>query len=264
SERSFRRYSRVKGFVRKVLGCVDLALMQGKKDAERIVSLGLDAKKASVTGNLKFDLAFDESETALTEQFRRRFDIDGTRPLIVAASTHDSEERLLMDALEDVGLPFRILFAPRHPERFDTVAALLTKTQYSFARRSNPPAESDKRTDIILLDSIGDLRSVFPLGDIVFVGGSLIPHGGQSILEPASVGRAIIVGPYTSNFAEVIKAFLEHDAIIQTSGPLSDAFKELLADTTKRDAYGKRALDVMNSSLGATDKTIKELQPLLT
>jgi 3-deoxy-D-manno-octulosonic-acid transferase len=272
SGKSFRRYSHVRSFVRRVLSFIDLALMQDEKDAERMGSLGVDANKITVSGNLKFDLSMDEKESALTEAFRTRFGIDGTRPLIVAASTHEPEEEWVLNALDVSGYPFRLLFAPRHPERFDAVAKTLGETQYSLIRRSNYPTEADKNADVILLDSIGELRAVYPLADIVFVGGSLIPHGGQSVLEPASAGKPVVIGPFTHNFEAVVDGFLEKRAIVQaksaTSGhdepfELYSALRVFFDEPDKRVEYGKRALEVMESNRGATEKTIESLRPLI-
>jgi len=272
SGKSFRRYSHVRSFVRRVLSFIDLALMQDEKDAERMGLLGVNASKITVSGNLKFDLSMDEKESALTEMFRTRFGIDGTRPLIVAASTHEPEEEWVLNALDLSGYPFRLLFAPRHPERFDAVAKTLGETQYSLIRRSNYPTEADKNADVILLDSIGELRAVYPLADIVFVGGSLIPHGGQSVLEPASAGKPVVIGPFTHNFEAVVDGFLEKRAIVQaksaTSGndepfELYSALRVFFDEPDKRVEYGKRALEVMESNRGATEKTIESLRPLI-
>jgi len=124
---------------------------------------------------------------------------------------------------------------------------------------------------VILLDSVGELRSILPLGDIVFVGGSLIPHGGQSVLEPAAAGKAIITGPYTHNFESVIREFLSNNALIQLSvdpvetlaEQLYDVMDELLTDSTKRNALGSAALAVMKANRGATSKTVEYLRPLI-
>jgi len=272
SEKSFRRYSYVKRFVRLVLGFIDVALMQSEKDAQRINILGVEADKVLVTGNLKFDLTIGENETALTEELRARFGIDGERPLVVAASTHEPEEAWVLEALGLSGFPFRLMFAPRHPERFDAVAKMLAETQYSFARRSNYATESDKSSDVILLDSIGELRAVYPLADIVFVGGSLIRHGGQSVLEPAIAGKPVVTGPFTHNFESVVKGFLENKAIIQAQQAergrdepwqLYSALRTFFDDPDKRDEYGKRAVEVMENNRGATHRTIEFLRPLL-
>jgi len=272
SEKSFNRYSYVKSFIRNVLGNVDLALMQGEADAERIRSLGIDADRVSVTGNMKFDHSVNEVDNALTSELRRRFAIDGKRLIIVAASTHPKEEEWLIEVLEGETEDFRLLIAPRHPERFDEVAQLIRETSYSSVRRSDTASEADKESDIILLDSIGELRAVYALADIVFVGGSLIPHGGQSILEPAAVEKAIVTGPFTHNFDAVVKEFLSRDALIQTpevpqdfQNPdrLYEVFVDLFEHPEKRRQLGENAIAVMNANRGATAKTLEYLSPLL-
>jgi len=268
SERSVRRYAKVGRLVREVLAAVDLALMQNEKDAQRIVLLGIDESKVKVTGNLKYDHSVNENEDALTAEIRERFGINGETPLIVAASTHDTEEEHVLKALEMSGRPFRLLIAPRHPERFDAVANLVAP-QHSLSRRSEPAKESDKSAGVILLDSIGELRSAYPLADIVFVGGSLIPHGGQSVLEPAAAGKAIVTGPHTHNFASAISEFAAHDAVIEVKAgddhrrELSAVFSDLLSHTDKRRRLGENASAVMAANRGATSRTVLELERMM-
>ena len=172
-----------------------------------------------------------------------------------------------------------MLIAPRHPERFDSVAKLIGQfrrdpvnewREFSFARRTGEESVTDNYADVILLDTVGELRAVYPLADIVFVGGSLIPHGGQSILEPAAVGKAIITGPHTHNFADAVKVFHANDALIQLeAGPeistvdrLFDAISDLLEDRSMRDELGRNARSVMEANRGATRRTIEELAKL--
>jgi 3-deoxy-D-manno-octulosonic-acid transferase len=270
SERSVDRYAMARTFVGSVLADVDLALMQNEKDAERIVTLGIDPSKVMVTGNLKFDHAVEKHEDAFTGYLRKRFAIDGVRPLVLAASTHDTEEEQVLRALRSTGKPFRLLIAPRHPARFDAVANLMEQSNYSVARRSTSAAENDSSADVIVLDSIGELRAAYPLADIVFVGGSLIPHGGQSVLEPAAAGKAMITGPHTYNFDAVVKEFLSRDALIQTGADegnenerdLADAFGGLLEEPEKRRMLGENALAVMSANRGATARAIENLKSL--
>lgn len=273
SEKSFKNYSRVRSFISRVLENVDLALMQGEKDAERIVSLGIANDKVATTGNLKFDVELTDSDMELAEALRQRFGIDGKLPMIVVASSHDPEERWILDALDgEPGQSCRLLIAPRHPERFQTVADhLRNKTDYHWAKRSSTPFDTDRSAAVILLDSIGELRDVFPLADIVFVGGSLIPHGGQSILEPAAAGRAIITGHHTHNFADIVREFLEQNALIQFDDlPLWEIEKEifrvindLIKDADRRNDLGTKAASVMKANRGATAKTIEHLKKLI-
>jgi 3-deoxy-D-manno-octulosonic-acid transferase len=274
SEKSFRRFSYIKKTIGRVLHYVDLALMQERADAKRLIELGIRASKVKITGNIKFDQSFEEND--LTEQFRRRFAISENSPLIVAASTHSPEESFVLQAFKDVWknsadkLP-RLLIAPRHPERFEEVFETIKKSGFDWVRRSEPESSRDETAEIILLDSIGELRAVYPLAEIVFVGGSLIPRGGQSVLEPAIAKNAIVTGFYTTNFADVTKEFLRQEALIQLPeleekqipAKLAEVFAELLQDKEKRRKLSVNALGVMQENRGATGKTIENLKLLL-
>lgn len=282
SERSYNRYSNFAALMKRVLANIGLALMQGEDDAKRLISLGMNAEKTKVTGNIKFDLELNEKDKEITDDLNERFSFSDGKPLIVAASTHEPEEHWVIDAFcslnaENSRNKARLLIAPRHPERFDAVAKLIRDfrndpacewTRYSFARRSAEPSPEDSDADIILLDSIGELRGAYPLAQVVFVGGSLIPHGGQSVLEPAAAGKAIVTGPYTHNFADVVKAFLEKKALIQfekipeTAIPddLFLAFSDLLEDDEEREELARNAANVMAENRGATRKTVEYLR----
>jgi len=300
SERSGQRYSIVRPFIKRVLEYVDLVLMQGGNDAERIISLGLDRDRVTITGNLKFDLELNESDRILTKDLDHRFQLvnlksqfsnlrsatSDSRPLIVAASTHEPEERWTLEAFCSVargakGPKPRLLIAPRHPERFDAVAKLVDDFRsdpgcewpnYSFVRRSRPDAVADKEADVIILDTIGELRAVYPLAEVVLVGGSLMPHGGQSILEPAAAGKAIVTGHHTHNFAEAVRTFVGSNALVQlpdkTGEQIVDelflAFSDLLKNHEERKTLGLNALAVMKANRGATSRTVEELRPLIT
>jgi 3-deoxy-D-manno-octulosonic-acid transferase len=274
SEKSFKNYKLIRGFVRRALANLDLALMSGESDAERLIELGCAAEKTFVTGNIKFDLETGKSE--LTETLRRRFAIDETRALIIAASTHVPEERwilesyrILRDEFSSENAP-RLLIAPRHPERFAEVAELMQNSGFRFASRSASMSETDVDADLILLDSIGELSAVYELAELVFVGGSLIPHGGQNVLEPAAVKKAIVTGFYTMNFADIIKNLSAKEAIVQLpkleeneiSVNLESVFYELLSDNVKRKALAENAFAVLRENRGACAKTIEKLQLL--
>lgn len=267
SERSVRRYSKIRSFIASALADIDRVLMQGEPDAERIKALGIDPGKVFVTGNIKFEQG-QTTGSELTESFRQRFAIDGKKPLIIAASTHDPEEKYVVESLDgELGHSCRLMIVPRHPERFDEVAKFLDDSNYSFARRSDPESESDRTAEVVLLDSIGELRNIYPLAEIVFVGGSLIPHGGQNVIEPAVEGKAIVTGPHTKNFESVMREFLENDAIRQTpeapddfqiSERLYEQFMDLLGNDEKRAELGRRAAVVVGkSNRNAIEKTIE-------
>ena len=275
SERSFERYAKVKKFMKRVLGYLDLALMQENGDATRLMSLGLRASKARVTGNLKFDHDLDAKENSLTGILRERFGFTVDAPLIIAASTHSPEEKWILDAFKEVwkssgqNLP-RLMIAPRHPERFAEVTELIKSSGFTWVRRSEKMSSRDKTAEIILLDSIGELRAAYPLAEIVFVGGSLIPHGGQSIFEPAAAGNAIVTGPYTSNFEAAVAEFLDKEAIVQiesvtekdAAAKVASELKLLLSSPDSRRKLGKNALEVIDNNRGAAKRTVEYIAPL--
>jgi len=272
SHRSFARYSRIRGFMKRLLSSLSAALMQTEADADRMIKLGAESLNIKVTGNLKFDIDTNVADGALTSEFRDRFGIHERRPLILAASTHAPEEKLLLDALktlrESHASAARLMLVPRHPERFDEVARLIDEHGLSLARRSFGPTNSDTAADVILLDSIGELKAAYPLAEIVFVGGSLIPHGGQSIFEPAAAGKAIVTGPYTANFDAAVKEFLSRDALVQlpdaSLASLAAALSDLLANAARRRDLAANAVAVMEANRGAVDRTLEYLAPFLS
>jgi 3-deoxy-D-manno-octulosonic-acid transferase len=275
SQKSFNRFRYVSNFMHRVLSFVDLALMQENADAKRLIDLGLSENKVKVTGNIKIDNQLTSIENTLTDSFRKRFDIRPESPLIIAASTHSPEEEWLLSAYKQIrrtslSAQPRLLIAPRHPERFSAVADLIRRSGFTWTRRSDEATSNEKFAEVILLDSIGELRSAYPLAEIVFMGGSLIPHGGQSIFEPATAGRAIVTGPFTANFEDAVAKFLSHEALIQLpiKSPervipeLASLLGSLLADDEKRTRLGASALGVMESNRGSVSRTLEYLQPL--
>ena len=189
---------------------------------------------------------------------------------------NNPEEKWILQAFKQVfkesdeKLP-RLMLVPRHPERFEEVENQIKETGFEFVRRSQSVSKRDISAEIILLDSIGELRSVYPLAELVFVGGSLIAHGGQSILEPAIAEKAIVTGFYTMNFKAIVKEFSEKNALVQLpelddkdiAENLSATFLQLLKDLEKRKNLGKNALAVMEKNRGATEKTLEYLAPIL-
>ncbi len=276
SERSIRGYRKLGGFIRRVVGTLTLAIMQTDADAARIATLGLAPERIRIAGNLKFDAPIEDEAHELTAALRDRFQINDTRPLIVAASTHASEEASLLAALKHLqaALPRaqpRLLIAPRHPERFAEVAALLAASGFSWSHRSAVPTADEYKSDVILLDSIGELRAVYPLAELVFVGGSLTPTGGHNVLEPAAHAKCIVTGAHTFNFAAIVRDFLAQQALVQLPAltaeqapvVLARALQDLLADDARRHATGARARAALEQSRGATARTIALLTPLL-
>ena len=273
SNRSFRRYQIARGLFRRVLNDLSAAFMQSRQDAERVRELGMDETRIRIVGNLKFDTAETRVDISLTDLLRQRFGFDGSQPLIVAASTHEPEERAVIEAFKLVrgSLNARLMIAPRHPERFARVASQLEQVPFSWVRRSNPASPSDSAADIILLDSVGELSAAYPFADIAFVGGSIAPHGGHNVLEPAALGICVVTGPHMSNFSAIIEALLDESAMIQipevpdseTATFLGSVFIDLLTNETSRQEIGKRAQAVCRSNTGATKRIIDAIAPVL-
>lgn len=277
SEKSLNRYLYIKKFMGRVLHHITLALMQDKADASRIKQLGISKKRVKITGNIKFDQSLEGSNDRVTLKLKNRFDITEDTPLIIAASTHSPEEELILEAFKIISKKLSnisplLLLVPRHPERFAKIAELVKNSEFEFAIRSENPSENDKNARIILLDSIGELRSVLPLAEIVFVGGSLIPHGGQNILEPAVLEKPIVTGFYTMNFDAIVKEFLKQNAVIQlpeldneqVPEKLAEVFTGLLQDAEKRAKLAENAFAVMQKNRGATQQTMDHLKPFLS
>lgn len=277
SEASFRRYRTIKPFISSVVNNLDLAIMQTEADAGRINALGLTRERIRVSGNIKFDADVKaDGQEQLTGQLRARFQFNERRPLIVAASTHAPEERVIIEAFKILrnaltGKCPRLLLAPRHPERFAEVAALLESSGLNCVRRTAEPKAEDADCDVALLDTIGELRAVYSLADIVFVGGSIAPVGGHNVLEPAASARCIVTGAHTSNFRAIVEGFLQQDALVQlppvtvaeAPGILAQTFEELLTDDERRRRYGENARRTLEQNRGATERTVEMLAPLL-
>ena len=273
SKKSFARYKVVRGFIGRVLGDLTFASMQTESDATRIAELGLSSQRLRVSGNLKFDSAAASIDENRTNEISSRFGFDGPQPLIVAASTHDSEEAVLLEAFKQIRQQHpgaRLLVAPRHPERFESVASPLANSGFKFARRSAASSPDDADADIVLLDSIGELSAVYALAAVAFVGGSIVPHGGHSVIEPAALGVCTVTGRHTHNFAAVTKALLDAGGLVQLSDTAEPAteiattISQLLSDNAGREEIGRRGQAVCEAGKGATDRTLDLIAGLLS
>jgi 3-deoxy-D-manno-octulosonic-acid transferase len=276
SQRSFGRYKLIRPFARRMLKDVSIALMQSDEDAGRIRDLGMPAERVMMAGNLKFDSAtLSSNDAKISSELRERFTFNADDRLIVAASTHAPEESIAIEAFKLIrsssNQRVRLLIAPRHPERFNDVAGLIESSGFTWARRSFPPTETDRHGDLVLLDSIGELRATFSLADVAFIGGSIAPHGGHNALEPAAQGVCVVTGAHTENFAAITKALLSERAIVQlpeVSEPeapiaLSSAITELLANDSLRKEISQRAKAVCDRNTGATERVVDAIAELL-
>ena len=275
SATSFRYYRLARPVLRRVFQNYRILLMKSDEDARRILQMGAPPDRVLVTGNLKYDLDMGRREVtaAMAESLEEELGPVATdAPLIVAGSTHPGEEDILMEVLRRIqnvpGLEHtRLLLAPRHPERFDEVAALVHSAGYAVQRRTRKKAEA--RASVLLLDTIGELAAAYRFATIAFVGGTLVRRGGHSILEPALYAKPIVIGPSTENFSQVVEEFLQKDAVQQITATeesrgaqvrqLSDTIIRLLQDRAACAALGKAAYSVLESNSGATHRTMERI-----
>jgi 3-deoxy-D-manno-octulosonic-acid transferase len=266
SDRSFPRYLQFRGLLRRVLAPVELFLAQSEADAERLCAVGAPAERVGVTGNLKFDVA-PPMEPAAVTQLGEQLRASG-EPILVAGSTVEGEEEYVLQAFRMVLAEYpgaTLVLAPRHRERFEEVARLLAERRFRFVRRSAANAAEQKmRGAVLLLDTLGELAAIFRYANLAFVGGSLVARGGHNILEPAFFSRAILTGPHTENFRDILACFENHKAVVRcTTSNLGITFLLLLRDHAEREALGQRAQEVLMEQRGATARTTARLLELM-
>jgi 3-deoxy-D-manno-octulosonic-acid transferase len=270
SDRSWPRYRRLRWLWKPFLGRLSQVMAQSQTDAERLKAMGCRPDRVTVAGNLKFDVrAANEAEA--TQLLKS---LAPSLKLIVAGSTLEGEESALLEAwpcLLESDPQLVLVLAPRHPERFEAVAALLKSSATQWVRRSiwrEQPTGALKPLapgDIVLLDTIGELASVYSIASLAFVGGSLIPAGGHNPLEPAQFGVPIVIGPHYANFRAITDDLIAHNAIRVTGKPyLAATLTELLIDRTAAEEMGRRARQVFNQQAGATVRCVTALRELLS
>jgi 3-deoxy-D-manno-octulosonic-acid transferase len=288
SDGSFTRYQRyfarvgffLRPFLRSALANASAFVMQSEKDAERIRALGAPVELVSVSGNLKYDVELPDA-TPLSSWLEAEARRQGRSPIVVAGSVVATEEPLALIAFGVVQgeHPNALLvLAPRKPERFEAAAEFIQESRRKFIRRSQlalggqaPGAAGTNGTisrdvTVILLDSIGELASLYRLADGAFVGGSLVPSGGHNILEPAAFGKIPVFGPSMENFSEIASRFVAADAAIQVESPedAGVAWIELLRNPERRHKMGENAKHLVESSRGATDRVLAEISKFLS
>ena len=256
SARSARGYARLGGFIGKTLGRFAAIGAQGPADAARFRALGAPAERVRVMGNLKFDVRRPGSVLDQAEALRRLW--GSRRPIWVAASTHEGEEEPILDAHRRVldRLPAALLvLVPRHPERFERVAALIERRGFGLARRS-AGGGCDARVSVFLGDTMGELPTFLAAGDAAFIGGSLVPIGGHNLLEAAVEGVPVAVGPHVFNFAQITELMVREGAALQVTDAqaLARFMEEWLGDATLRTRIGERGRRVVQANQGALQR----------
>jgi 3-deoxy-D-manno-octulosonic-acid transferase len=266
SDRSWPRYKMLRSFFQPLLSRLSRVLAQSAKDAERLRAIGCIAERVLAAGNLKFDV-----RTAQEAEATRILKTQGVGlRFVVAGSTMEGEETALLEAwprLIAADANLAMVLAPRHPERFGAVAALLERSGIPWVKRSawnSRPAKKISAGSILLLDTIGELASVYSLASVAFVGGSLVPTGGHNPLEPAQFGVPIVMGPHYANFSAITNDLRAHDALrIVTKDELADTLMDLLRDRTAAETMGARAKQVFEEQSGATARCVEAICELL-
>ena len=266
SDRSLPRYMRLRRLWTKILSGVSIFLAQSQEDVKRLKAIGAPAGRVSFAGNLKFDVRSAEP-APITTTLREKLST-GTR-VLVCGSTLEGEEEILIDAFHQLlkTIPDCVMIlAPRHPERFGRVVQLMKNRHELCVRRSNwmkRPAKIKPGT-VILLDSIGELASVYALASVAFVGGSLVPAGGHNPLEPAQFAVPVVMGNHYANFRAIIDTLLQAEALkLATTETLVPMLENLLTDEEAANALGVRALEVFHHESGATGRAVTALLGLL-
>jgi 3-deoxy-D-manno-octulosonic-acid transferase len=266
SEKSARAYAWLNGLMHQGLRQLAGIAAQTEQDAGRLSALG--AENVSITGNLKFDVK------PPTQTINMRSLWGDTRPVFLAASTREGEEILILDAVASLNLPNLLtVIVPRHPERFDAVAKLLEKRGLPYFRRSqlkpttqSSPTRGEGEVPIVLGDSMGELFSYYAACDVAFIGGSLLPFGGQNLIEACALGKPALIGSHTYNFAEASVEAVAAGAALRAGnvGLLTTALQQLMVNTEQRDAMGAAGLAFAEAKRGAAERTLELIEKFIS
>ena len=266
SERSFQLFRLSRTLFSPLLRKIQLFLVQTEKDRERLTALGVPREKVTVTGNMKLDTldpngVWKENRTKL----RQEWGYQETDQILIAGSTHAGEEEILFRMLKDLrgeGFQTKLLIAPRHIERSVKILELAKRQGWKAVLASQRQKSSP---EVVILDQLGKLRSLYAVADVVFMGGSLVRHGGQNPIEPAAVRRPIVHGPWVSNFHEIYRCLGEAGGSIcvNQEEELRFVLGRLLASDKEREHLGSRAYEVLEKLRGATERNFKAVDSLI-
>jgi len=268
SRRGLRRSMPVRGFLKWAMGFVRLFAAQTERDARLLSYLGVPVEKIAVCGNVKFDQKLEPLSQQERQQFRALLGIQENEPLIVAGSTHPGEEQALLEALslvKETCPAVRLLIAPRHIERASQIEAAIGRAGLRSLRRTQASGEPTSGNTVIILDTMGELARVYGLGDVGFVGGTLIPIGGHDLLQPVKHGQAVFFGPHTFNLPEVADALIEAGVGFRISNAreLAEGFSALLRNHDKREEIRKAASAFLEKHRGASQRCAAAVSRLL-
>lgn len=265
SEKSKVNYMNYSSLIQPALDSLDLILAQFESDKHRFTDIS-QHKEIEVCGNLKFDQEVPDELKEISLNIKRDWSIDGKlRPTLIAASTHEGEEDIVLEAFKRVYETFSeslLILVPRHLERFDRVKEILKDSQLNFVTRSKKEDVTDT-TQVLLGDTIGELNFLYSLSDIAFVGGSLIDHGGQNLLEPSAQSLCLISGPSLRNFSDISKELISKDAleVVNNAQELGNKLLYLIENADIAQKRGIRAYNVFKGNRGALVRIFSKLQP---
>ena len=275
SQKSFQRSLFLKSFFKGCLKPVSAFLMQTEEDRNRIVGIGASSEKTRVVGNLKFDQTLPPVTQKGVAQTAKSFGLEGNEKIFIAGSTHAGEEEILLSLFKDlrkIDPHLVLLLAPRHLDRLGEVERILKRESIPWRKRTSFTMDQDLSDQgkneppwVILLDTIGELMSLYSLGTLVFVGGSLVPVGGHNPLEPLFFKKCVLFGPYMFHFSEVSRGLIEAGGAIQVKGR-EDLFlhlKRLLSDERARQEMGEKGFQFLQKHRGATERVFDEIRPFL-
>jgi len=270
SERSFKRYRMISLFMKSVLESVRLFSMQTEEDAKRIIALGADKRNVNVSGNIKYDSEFKEIEEEKVKEIKNTLGVNNNDRIFIAGSTHPGEEETIIRLYSHIlknHADFRLVIAPRHIDRVGDVEEIVKRKGLASVRKSeiqNP--KSKIQNPIIIIDTIGELGFMYSIADIVFIGGSLIPHGGQNILEPAFYKKPVIFGKYMMNFQEIAKEMILSGGGIQVNDE-KELIKEvdgLINNGKKMIEIGEKGYQVIMKNRGALQKNLELIGEIIS
>lgn len=270
SDASFKGYSSIRFLLKPVLNKISLFCVQGNRDAERLKSLGVTQGKVRITGNMKFDNVDYNYQIKDSQNLKLKLGMSAQEKLLVAGSTHPGEEEIILSIYKDLiaelqGL--KLLIAPRHPERSKEVASLVSSFGFRSVLISTLVSNCSTciPKPVFILDTIGELIHFYNISEIVFVGGSLVKKGGHNILEPASLAKPVIFGPYMFNFKDIAELFISNKAAVLVNNPqeLREQIRELFKNASYYEELGRKAKDLIQKNIGSTRRSIELIKTII-
>ena len=268
---------RIRKLIGPLLNRLDLIATQTETYAKRFQKLKGNQDRIHVTGSIKFDGIEVERNNSLTDELRKMFQLNASQTILVAGSTQSPEERLALEVYLEARRAYpdlRLILVPRHQERFEEVAGIVKSFRLPLIRRSDQgendlspvlPFSNVEQPSVCLFDTLGELKACWGLADFAFVGGSLTNRGGQNMIEPAGYGAALMFGPNTWNFKDVVDALIQHHAatVVSDQADFLDTLRDWLEDPNSAKRQGSRAQDFVLNQRGATSRTVNLITSLI-